>query len=83
MTMSNQIFSEVTNILMDANKMSNYKDAVDILMEAPIVTVLIPLLVTHLSPLVALNAKVYRFVINRAARCPVEGKGAFCARKSH
>ena len=58
MTISNQIFSEVTNILLDANKMPNYKDAVDILMDAPIITALIPLLVTHLSPLVGLNAKV-------------------------
>lgn len=68
MTISNRVFAEVTSILMMANELPNYKDAVDILINAPIITALVPLLVTHLSPLVALNAKVWRNLQNEFTR---------------
>lgn len=58
MTVSSQIFTEITAILTDTNKLPDYKDAVDIVVESPFIKVLVPLLVTHLSPLVALNPKV-------------------------
>ncbi|XP_065222944.1 E3 ubiquitin-protein ligase MYCBP2 isoform X3 [Planococcus citri] len=57
-TISNRIFSEITSILTLANESPDYKEVVDILVGAPIITALLPLLVTHLSPLVATNAKI-------------------------
>lgn len=66
-TISKRIFSEVTSILSEVNEIKNFQDTVNNLIESPLIKILIPLLVTHLSPLVALNPmvslKVFKFLL--------------------
>ena len=58
---SSKIFTDIIVVLKKAAEQTNFKDSMDALGEIPLIKVLVPLLITHLSPLVALNPKVCAF----------------------
>ena len=57
-SISTRIFADLIAVLTEATQQSNNRDTIELLGELPLIKVLVPLIVTHLSPLVALNPKV-------------------------
>ena len=55
---SSRIFNDIAAILMEASKIATQGNTIDSLGDIPLIKVLVPFLITHLSPLVALNPKV-------------------------
>lgn len=57
-TISKLIFCRLRDVLFEASELGDHRDIIDALIDTPFIKVLIPLLVTHLSPLITLHPKV-------------------------